>query len=334
MIPSMFLIADHREHAVLKHAKEFEGCNMKIEQITVGDYVICSNWNVVCVIERKSLEDYAASIKDGRADNKSKLLKLREETGCVVMYLIEGPEFPNPNTLYGGIPWKYIESSIFHLQMRDHIGIMRSASTLETAKLLVRFINSMSTLQKKHDFPAKSNVELLIDKTGGNTDNTTRDVVDTVVDTPPAVVDSVPTDEKQLLTMQRLQVREEKPLHDVVRSMWSVLPGIATETADSFMVHSLYDVIILKKDITGMTVHGRKINKKVLASIGRIAEYGIKMMACVPTISLATAQRIPFPDVLIQPFPGEFIVNGRKLGVRADKIIQAFKYHYVAATVI
>jgi ERCC4-type nuclease len=315
MDPAIFLIADHREHAVLKHAKEFENVNLKVKQITVGDYVLCCNWNVVCVIERKSLEDYAASIKDGRADNKEKMLKLREETGCTVMYIIEGPEFPKPNDMYGGIPWKYIESSIFHLQVRDGIGIMRSSSTLDTANLLARFTNSMVNLQKKYVFPAKSNVETIL----GAAPET-------------ACVPTLTNPECAL--MGRLQQREEKPMHDIVRAMWSTLPGIATETADSFIVYPIVDMCNGMIDVSKLTVHGRKISKKVQTSLTNMSQYGAKILACIPGISKATAilvlQGGTFTDVLTMTSEelACVMVSNRKLGVRGEKIYAALRYKY------
>src|ERR1700742_3181583 len=149
---SCTLIIDARERHVTRHDKEFEHITYEIKQITVGDYIVLSpGGNIVAAIERKSLEDYSASLKDGRASNINKLLDLRSKCKCRILYIIEGPEFPDPNALYGNIPYRYIESSIFHLAIRDGVGILRSKDSLDTAKMLARFMCSMDTLCKRKD---------------------------------------------------------------------------------------------------------------------------------------------------------------------------------------
>jgi ERCC4-type nuclease len=77
-------------------------------QITVGDYIVVSGDKIVAVIERKTLDDYGASLKDGRANNKQKMINLRKKTGCRIIYIIEGDAFPSPNDCYSNIPYKNI----------------------------------------------------------------------------------------------------------------------------------------------------------------------------------------------------------------------------------
>ena len=146
------LIADTRERNVLRHNNVFAGHSLEVKQISVGDYVIKAEGTeprFLAVIERKSLEDFAASLKDGRHDNKNKLIDLREKTGCRIIYIIEGPPSPLPTDCFGNIPYRHIESSIFHLIIRDGICVINSVDTLDTARKLVRFCDSMETLLKK-----------------------------------------------------------------------------------------------------------------------------------------------------------------------------------------
>ena len=44
--------------------------------------------NILFVIERKTWTDLASSLRDGRKENNKKLLKIREETKCQLIYLI------------------------------------------------------------------------------------------------------------------------------------------------------------------------------------------------------------------------------------------------------
>ncbi len=136
------LIADHRERAVKPYLRE----RAEYQQLATGDYVILdANDKVVVIIERKSLTDYAASIKDGRHSNRLRMMTL----GVPVIYLIEGTQPRNPSCYIGGIPWSAIESSIFHIQVRDNIKVIWSHDIADTAEILCRFVISMDNLVLK-----------------------------------------------------------------------------------------------------------------------------------------------------------------------------------------
>lgn len=259
------LIVDTRERNVLRHTAEFEQINHEVKQITVGDYVVRYGDLTLAVIERKSLEDYAASIKDGRSENKNKLIDLRNQTGCTVVYLIEGPSSPKPDALYGGIPYKHIESSIFHLCIRDKFVILYSESTLDTAKKLVRFVNSMNTLAKKEGWVVG----------GGD---------------PSQPIDTqLQSTSSSLLTQPRPQSTV-----DNVRAMWAKFPGIATESADDYMVFSLNDVFCSTVDLsTHKLSTGRKVSKKVIANVASPSlKIQINVLSCVPGISKVVAESL------------------------------------------
>ena len=78
------LVIDKRERALIKL---FQPDQIEVQTLDVGD-VFCqydngANW----IAERKTAEDLAASLKDGRWDEqKDRLLK----SGCTVVYIIEG----------------------------------------------------------------------------------------------------------------------------------------------------------------------------------------------------------------------------------------------------
>lgn len=260
------LVVDTRERNVLRHSVEFGAITYEVAQITVGDYVLLYGTKIIAAFERKSLCDYAASITDGRHLNKAKLIGLREETGCQLFYIVEGPEFPAPTDVYSNMPYRYIESSMFHLQMRDNIHIIRTANTLDTAKMLVRFM--------------ASTVRLLA-ATGPT-------LTDTVVSTC-TPEHATGGDDTALLT-------KKYPIADidVVRKMWSCFPGIGAETADEFMHDwSISDIvcgvatraqIVAKKMATG-----KSVNKKVINSLTCCTATHIKLLSAIPGMSRASA---------------------------------------------
>ena len=149
------LIIDDRERAIFPHIKpEFDNhIHYEIKRIDIGDYALVdtNSGAILSIFERKTLEDYSASLKDGRHGNKQKLIALREKTGCKIFYIIEGNPFLDPARLVGRTPYRHIESSIFHLMMRDNINVLYSRDTLHTTQLLCRFVISAYNLLIRGD---------------------------------------------------------------------------------------------------------------------------------------------------------------------------------------
>lgn len=313
------LIIDTRERNVTRHEREFEGIQYEIKQITTADYVITCGDNIVTAFERKSLEDFAASIKDGRSDNKKKLLELRKKTGCAIVYIIEGDPFPRPGDCYGNIPYRFIESSIFHLMVRDNITVLRTQDTLGTASALVRFVQSMNTLAPKMDFDERK-------KNGGF----------------PTDCDTITSQINIAEELTRKHVRSD---HEIARELWSCFPGIATETADEYAATwSIADIVcekIPRAQIANFKMaNGRKISKKVVNSLTGITNpVEVRLLTCIEGISVATAKELmaerPLKTLLGYGAPGISMCkvgkSKRSLGdERAQRIIRLFNYKYVA----
>lgn len=274
------LIVDARERNVARHEVEWGAIPYEIRQITVGDYIVTHGDTILAVIERKSFEDYAASFKDGRHDNRQKMIELRAETGCKIIYIVEGPAFPSPNTRFGNIPYSNIESSMFHLMVRDDIMIWRTKDTLDTAKMLARFVRSMDTLVSKQKIRRR---ETPAAAPHGGHDM----VVNATVPTAPAVQDI-----HALLTARR-----GKSDPEILRQMWSCFKGISIETADDFArTWTLADIISgrVKAEIENFRYsNGRKLSGKVIKSLTKIDhDTCVRMIAAIPGISRAGAKKL------------------------------------------
>lgn len=313
------LICDTRERNVLRHGKELENTTIEVKQITAGDYVIVTPTNtILAVIERKSLEDFAASLKDGRADNKSKLNALRSQTGCRIIYIIEGPEFPRPDDCFGNIPYRYIQSSIFHLIIRDGVSIIRTKDSLDTARTLAQFVISMDSLILKTEEPTK---------------NTTIQVL-----TDP---NAQPIPREDILSL--LTHKHKKSDHEVVRELWSCFPGIGVESADEYIRYwTLADIVcgrVPRADIVNFKLaSGRRAGKKVVASLTGLNKLiEVRLLSSVPGISHAMAVDLTneTPLARLLTYPVEAIAmrhvgkSRRNLGSeRAAKILKYFNYKY------
>ena len=82
----MELVIDNRENI----KNDFDNNeSVRFDNLTVGDYLIKYKDKDVLVIERKTINDYCASIKDGRHREQKKRL-LTKYTKNQIIYLVEG----------------------------------------------------------------------------------------------------------------------------------------------------------------------------------------------------------------------------------------------------
>ena len=72
----MQFIIDNREKELKDYFKNND--NIKFENLDIGDIVIKDNDKIIMMIERKTLEDLSASIKDGRY--KEQKIRLKSAT--------------------------------------------------------------------------------------------------------------------------------------------------------------------------------------------------------------------------------------------------------------
>lgn len=268
-----WLAIDNRERAILEHRHHFDHIPNRPMQMTVGDYAVCRGDKILAIIERKSLEDYAASLKDGRHANKNKMTKLRDDVGCRVIYIVEGPLDPPADKLFGRTPYKYIENSIYHLMIRDHILVLRSRDTVDTSKKLARFVESMTTIEwsPSEVYDLTTGCEI----TGS----------DEVRNANPDAV---------------LRADRSKTDSDVLRELWACFKGITIETAEHYIRRwSLADVILKKipRDGPGspsaVIINNRHIMKRTQVELlDPPIELKKRLLAGIPGISVKSAEEI------------------------------------------
>jgi len=92
----MKVIIDYREGALFQLCKEhidkynIKNIDLVMENLPLGDIVISSDDKELVIIERKSLNDLASSIKDGRYNEQSFRLNNYNIHNHNIIYLIEG----------------------------------------------------------------------------------------------------------------------------------------------------------------------------------------------------------------------------------------------------
>ena len=308
------LVIDDRERAVFPHlTTDAQSIRYEKRRIEAGDYAIINTKKnqLIAIFERKTLDDFGASFKDNRHNNKQKMINVREKTGCRVFYIIEGPQSPNLTTRYARIPFRHIESSIFHMMLRDNIMFIYTRHTQDTVAKLVRFMTSCSTLKNElvNDDSSK--------QLGGNPDETP----------------------DNLLTQ-----RTSKSDLDVAREMWCTFKFVSTSSVDTFVQNFTIKDIIDKKYSKEYLTNFRskdktRINTRAVNSLTYITKLQeVKLLSVIPGVSRVTAVEIlKHTNSLKQllSYPAEvisFIKVGKtqkKLGNhRANAIVKYFRYKY------
>lgn len=149
----MELIIDNREKKIIKQVANSKA-KFTLKNLELGDYVYNLNNNPYIIIERKTVQDLATSIKDGRyREQKIRLLE-EQQKGVKIIYLIEG----NVHLKTSGIPSSTFFSVIINGMIRDNIYTYISKNIEES----VRFIEKIyQQLEKTKDEINSKNIEKL-----------------------------------------------------------------------------------------------------------------------------------------------------------------------------
>lgn len=142
----MELIADDRERAVIKYLR-----GATVKRITTGDYAFMYNGVIIMIIERKTLADLAASIKDGRMNNNDKLIETQQSSGCKLLYIIEGPSYPKLTTKFNRIPYKCLQGKLDSLMFRHNINIIHTKDAQHTAERLMGLSTKLTKMVESGD---------------------------------------------------------------------------------------------------------------------------------------------------------------------------------------
>ena len=112
-----------------------------IEALDIGDYVFQVDGVPMIIIERKTVNDLAASIKDGRHREQKKRLEANYDKHQVV-FLIEGNlQYNNSGYRFNHVDKQTVMSSIFNTMFRDRFHVFHTTGEQDT----VHFLESLYT---------------------------------------------------------------------------------------------------------------------------------------------------------------------------------------------
>lgn len=158
----MIVKIDVREHDLLQqinlliiNVPIFKNIIVKSEVLPIGDIIISNEKEDKLIIERKSVSDLLASIKDGRYEEQSYRLNGSEYHNHNIVYLIEGHlNQGNRFKSYNGLACEKLTlySAMFSLNYYKGFSVFRSFSLTETATILCNMAYKLGKDETKQPF--------------------------------------------------------------------------------------------------------------------------------------------------------------------------------------
>jgi ERCC4-type nuclease len=144
-----------RCQANLEMISNFKDLKIVPLQLPLGDIIINDGQNDLVIIERKSLSDLAASIKDGRYEEQSYRLNGLPHHNHNIIYLIEG-DFAKFNSFKDRIDKQTLYSALTSINYFKGFSVWRSTSIEETALMMCNMAYKLN--KEKDRLPYYSNV--------------------------------------------------------------------------------------------------------------------------------------------------------------------------------
>jgi len=298
----MFIKIDAREQELIRICKyyieispSFKGIEVQTVSLPIGDIIIADEKGQErLIVERKSLVDLSASIKDGRYEEQSYRLHGSDFHPHNIIYLIEG-DVAKINTFRGHIDKTTLYSAMFSLNYYKGFSVMRSFSIDESGLMMCYLANKLRKSGDKEPYYKleKKVLSTKMDDTTVVDENSTVDnstVDKSTVDK--STVDKSTVDKSTVDKSTADKSTEENYCHVVKKVkkdnitpdnigeiMLSQIPGISSVSAIAIMkefktigglilrVKEEGEACLTKISYVNEKQQTRKINKTVIANI-------------------------------------------------------------------
>jgi ERCC4-type nuclease len=156
----MIIKVDNRETELIRCIKYvleispmYKELQVVIENLPLGDIILCKNETENVVIERKSLRDLAASIKDGRYEEQSYRLNGLPIHNHNIVYLVEG-DVNKFNVFKDRMEKLTLYSAMVSLNFYKGFSVMRSFNIEESALIICNMAHKIGKCEAdgKHMF--------------------------------------------------------------------------------------------------------------------------------------------------------------------------------------
>jgi ERCC4-type nuclease len=275
----MIIKIDTREHELLKKCENllvsvpaFKDLMIQVCPLPLGDVIINNGIIDNIIVERKSLSDLAASIKDGRYDEQSYRLNGLPHHNHNIVYLIEG-DLAKFNSFKERIDKQTIYSAMLSINYYKGFSLMRTNTMDETAFMVC---NMAYKIGKDTNKPAFYNNNTNNTNTNTNTNNNTNN---NNINTEDLVEDpSIKPSEKDYCSVIKKVKKDNITIDNIGEIMLCQIPGISSVTALTIMskyknlpnlIKCIQDDPLCLNDICTTDSNGksRKISKTAISTI-------------------------------------------------------------------
>jgi len=280
----MIIKVDTRETALLQQINcqvdvipVFKSIKVISETLPIGDIIINDDTEDKIIIERKSVNDLLASIKDGRYEEQSYRLNGLNHHNHNIVYLIEG----DVNRVNRFKPDNQVEkltlySAMFSLNYYKGFSVFRSFSLDETANIICNMAYKMGKdLSKKPYYPNKLPIEVQevpINESGD------LDVINSEAINLKTESDDIQVTDKDYVGVVKKVKKDNITPDNIGEIMLCQIPGISSVSALAVMEKYKSISNLIKeleannesmKDLSYTNTKGqvRKINKTCIANI-------------------------------------------------------------------
>ena len=142
----------HSEITKLRMNGAFSKITIETDNLAIGDIIICQDdGKEQLIIERKTLPDLAASIRDGRYNEQSFRLNQCAVHNHSIVYLLEGNIHRYKSSKYGrSINKEALISAMTSIMWSKGFSIYRSLDTVESALWLLQTADKLGRIKEKY----------------------------------------------------------------------------------------------------------------------------------------------------------------------------------------
>jgi ERCC4-type nuclease len=250
---------------------KFKDIQLISETLPLGDIIINDGTNDHIIIERKSLRDLAASIKDGRYEEQSYRLNGLPHHNHNIIYLIEG-DMHHFNAFRDRIDKQTLYSAMFSINYFKGFSLMRTNNMEETATIVCNMVYKLVNGLKAGKTPYYSlNQDTVTSQAtvSNNNDNVSNDINESEKGEPTA---------KDYCSVIKKVKKENVTQDNIGEIMLCQIPGVSSTTALAILSQfkTLPNLILALKendkclnDVCTTDANGknRKISKTTIATI-------------------------------------------------------------------
>jgi ERCC4-type nuclease len=244
----MFLKVDVREHELLSQINKlvetiplFSKIKVVTKSLPLGDFIIADEKEDKLIIERKTINDLLASIKDSRYEEQSYRLNGSNYHNHNIIYLIEGDVNRVNRFKDNNIEKLTSYSAMFSLNYFKGFSVFRSFTMEESALILCNMVYKLekdTVSGKKGYYNYSKEVVTEIKGGGDNNENTENSTEEEIVE---------PSDKDYISVIKKVK-KENITIDNIDEIMLCQIPGISSVTSQA-IINKFKSLAFLIKEI-------------------------------------------------------------------------------------